>query len=251
MTARVCFTMDNLSDAADLGRGLIDKPRAPGERPHLEVGFPALLDLYADFGLSITHFIEGWNGEYHADLLQDILKRGHRIGMHGWVHEPWSTLDPDKERELAQRATEALEVATGVRPRAFRAPGGKRTAQTAGILTELGYRIDASESGKEDLQITALSDSLWNIPYRRVCVDATHWLWDDKAVDAVEKLWMQQLETAARQDEYVIFVWHPHVMGVNPDQLELGRKILQITSSQQEFRILTLEALLKEHQAAA
>ncbi len=251
MTAKVCFTMDNLSDAADLGRGIIDKPRAAGERPHLEIGFPALLDLYAEFDLSITHFIEGWNGEHHADLLQDILKRGHRIGMHGWMHEPWSTLEADKERELAQRATEALESATGVRPQAFRAPGGKRTAHTAGILTELGYRIDASESGREDLQIEALTNSLWNIPYRRVCVDATHWLWDNKAVEAVEKIWIEQLEIAAEQDDYVIFVWHPHVMGVNPEQLKLGRQILQFTSSHPEFRILTLEALLKEHQATA
>jgi peptidoglycan/xylan/chitin deacetylase (PgdA/CDA1 family) len=249
MTAKICFTMDNLSDAADLGRGVIDKPRTPGQRPHLEIGFPALLDLYADYGLSITHFIEGWNGEHHADLLEDILNRGHRIGMHGWVHEAWSTLGPDEERELAEKATLALEAATGVRPQAFRAPGGKRTANTAGILTELGYRIDASESGKHELQITPLSDALWNIPYRRVCVDATHWLWDNKALADVETLWMKHLQTAAANDEYIIFVWHPHVMGVKHEQLELGRRILEYTSSDPVYRILTLEELLTEFQA--
>ncbi len=251
MTARICFTMDNLSDAADLGRGVIDKPRPPGQRPHLEIGFPALLDLYADYGLSITHFIEGWNGEHHADLLQDILNRGHRIGMHGWVHEAWSTLPVDEERDLAEKATLSLEKATGVRPRAFRAPGGKRSDHTAAILTELGYRIDASESGSEDLQITALSDSLWNIPYRRICVDASHWLWDNKPLADVEALWMQQLQTAAEKGEYLIFVWHPHVIGVNPAQLELGRRILEYTSSDPSFRVLTLEELLAEFQAGA
>ncbi len=251
MTGTICFTMDNLSDAADLGRGLIDRPRPPGQRPHLEIGFPALLDLYAEYGLSITHFIEGWNGEHHADLLQEILQRGHRIGMHGWVHEAWSTLEKDEEWKLAERATVSLEKATGVRPTAFRAPGGKRTAHTASILSELGYQIDASESGKEVLQVEALTDSLWNIPYRRVCVDATHWLWDDKPVAEVEALWMQVLETAAENNDYVIFVWHPHVMGVNPEQLKLGKQILDYATTDSAYRILSLQELLDEKLAAA
>ena len=42
---RVCWTVDNLADAADLGMGVIDEPRPPGTDPALEVGMPAILGL--------------------------------------------------------------------------------------------------------------------------------------------------------------------------------------------------------------
>ena len=167
MTAKICFTMDNLSDAADLGRGVIDKPRLPGNRPALEQGFPALLKLFESFDIKVTHFLEGWNGEAHPDIVADILKRGHSIGMHGWQHEAWSELSLEQELELAEKSTGALEKAAGVRPRSFRAPGGKRTANTVKIISELGYEIDSSlnEQGVDGGEIKALTNTLWHVPH--------------------------------------------------------------------------------------
>jgi len=250
MTAKICFTMDNLSDAADLGRGVIDKPRPAGQNPPLETGFPAMLDLYEKYALKITHFVEGWNGEAHPDIVADIVQRGHTLGMHGWVHEKWSELAADEERRLAQKATEKLEQAAGVRPQAFRAPGGKRTPQTTAILSELGYRIDASEPEQPgELQISQLSETLWNVPYKRVCVDATHWLWDKQPVAAVAEQWQELLRETREQDHYLIFVWHPHVMGIEPAYLELGDAILDQVCSDEAYQVLTLEELLVGHQA--
>src|SRR5687768_16697332 len=107
MSVLVCFTMDNLGDAADLGRGVIQQPRKPGERPALERGFPAMLDLFDQFGIRITHFLEGWNGEQHPEAIQELLGRGHQLGMHGWQHENWASLHDAQARELAEKATAA------------------------------------------------------------------------------------------------------------------------------------------------
>lgn len=124
MTAQVCFTMDNLGDAADLGRGVISQPRPPGERPALEQGFPALLDLYRRFNITITHFLEGWAAETYPEYIAMDLKDGHRLGMHGWQHELWSSLEYNKAQDIASMATEAIRK-NGVEPKAFRAPGVK------------------------------------------------------------------------------------------------------------------------------
>tara|TARA_R110000824_G_scaffold336_11_gene2359 strand:+ start:3892 stop:4665 length:774 start_codon:yes stop_codon:yes gene_type:complete len=246
MTAKICFTMDNLSDAADLGRGIIDKPRAPGQRPALEQGFPALLEMFESFDVKVTHFLEGWNGEAHPEIVEDIVRRGHSIGMHGWQHEPWSELSIDQETELAGRSTEALEKAAGIRPRAFRAPGGKRTENTIKIISDLGYEIDSSlnDKGEDGGEIQALTNTLWHVPHLEATIDARQWLSQDKSTEAVEGMWLDMLDRTSENNGFLLFIWHPHVMGINAERLKVGEKILQKASQSAEFSIVRLEDLI-------
>lgn len=246
MTALVCFTMDNLGDAADLGRGVINAPRQPGQRPALEQGFPALLDLYRRFDIRITHFIEGWSAEAYPDYIAMDLADGHNLGMHGWQHELWSALDYDRALEIATRATEAIEKAGGARPTAFRAPGGKRSRFTSDILTQLGYTIDASicPTGQDGGEVTRLSRTLWSAPYEWVGVDASHWLWQKKDNDSVERDWCMALDQAAEQDKFFIFIWHPHVMGISAERLRVGERILDHVRTSDRFDIVTLDELI-------
>lgn len=245
MTAHVCFTMDNLGDAADLGRGVISEPRKPGERPALEQGFPALLDLYRRFGVTVTHFIEGWSADAYPDYIEKDLADGHSLGMHGWQHELWSSLDYERALDIASRATEAITRA-GTRPRAFRAPGGKRTRFTSEILTQLGYTIDSSlcPSGQDGGEVSRLGRTLWSAPYEWVGVDASHWLWQKKANEEVALDWRGALEESARIGKYMLFIWHPHVMGIDPGRLAVGTEILEFVTGSPDFDIVTLETLV-------
>src|SRR5690606_15153727 len=152
-------------------------------------------------GVRVTHFVEGWNGEAHAREVRELAARGHALGMHGWQHERWSELPEARARDLAARATDALERAAGVRPRAFRAPGGARGRFTPAILRDLGYALDASrpEPG-EAAAIRLLAPGLWTVPYEWELVDASHWLWERRACSQVEERWRSALERAARED---------------------------------------------------
>ncbi len=242
----VCFTMDNLSDAADLGRGIIDAPRAPGERPALEQGFPAMLDLFDSHGVSITHFVEGWNGDAHPREIEELLSRGHSLGMHGWQHEKWSSLTPAQEATLAVRATEALTRAAGHSPKAFRAPGGGRTQETARILAALGYEIDASLSplGDDGGAIERLPSGLWTVPYEWRFVDATHWLWANRSCEEVITLWQAALEHAHDAMRPVIFIWHPHIMGLSSERLAVGAAILRQVQDSPRYQAMSLSHLI-------
>jgi len=248
MTAQVCFTMDNLGDAADLGRGVISQPRPPGERPALEQGFPALLDLYRRFNITITHFLEGWAAETYPEYIAMDLKDGHRLGMHGWQHELWSSLEYNKAQDIASMATEAIRK-NGVEPKAFRAPGGKRTRFTSEIITDLGYTIDSSlcPSGQDGGEICQLTRTLWSAPWEWVGVDASHWLWQKKENDGVEHAWRQALDAAAEQSKYFLFIWHPHVMGIDKGRLQIGEKILEYVCNSDKFELVTLENLVGQH----
>src|SRR5688572_746930 len=127
MPALVSFTIDNLGDAADLHRNIIQAPRPAGANPALEQGYPALLELFARHNITATCFVEGWSAMQYPDYLRHIESLGHQIGMHGWQHEKWTTLTEKEVTELTLRATESITQATGAEPLAFRAPGGPNT----------------------------------------------------------------------------------------------------------------------------
>src|SRR5690348_9526742 len=113
--AIACFTFDNMGEAAEVGAGRLNGALPDGAEPSLAVGYPAVFELLATYGVRATFFVEGWNGVHHPQAVRAIVERGHELGMHGWAHEQWDQLGRDEEEALATRATDALERAAGVR----------------------------------------------------------------------------------------------------------------------------------------
>lgn len=241
MPALVSFTLDNLGDAADLQRNVIKAPRPAGANPALEEGYPALLDLFARHEISATCFVEGWSAAQYPDYLRHIQGLGHEIGMHGWQHEKWASLTEAEASELALRATESITRATGRAPLAFRAPGGLNTTFTQQLLQRLGYRIDASYTGSR--QVKVLGETLVSIPYQWSGVDATHWLWNKRTPEEVDALWQHVLLEAAENDGHFVFIWHPHVMGLNSVWLAVGERIIRFIQQNKQLQIVSLHSI--------
>lgn len=134
----LCLSIDNIGEAADIGEGKWDEGRPIGEHFTIEV-VPRMLDLLDRHSIQATFFVEAFNAGVYPDLLREIAARGHEIGCHAWQHEHWGSLDPERERELLIRSTEAL-AAVVPSPVGFRPPGGALTDRSAELLVELGYR---------------------------------------------------------------------------------------------------------------
>lgn len=247
MPARISFTMDNLGDAADLYRGVIKQPRKAGENPAFDVGYPALLDLYARNNVPITYFVEGWSAQQYPREMERILSHGNEIGMHGWTHERWAELGESEIAELTVKATESIRTHAGISPTTFRAPGGASTTYTRTLLRELGYNIDASLT--ETGAISVAADGFTCLPYQWIGVDATHWLWHKRECSEVETLWQSALLNAAHNDQNLFFIWHPHVMGISPERLAIGESIIRFVQDDPRFEILTLKQQ-REHSLA-
>jgi peptidoglycan/xylan/chitin deacetylase (PgdA/CDA1 family) len=247
MPARVVFTMDNLGDAADLYRGNISAPRKPGENPAFDIGYPALLALFARNRIPITYFVEGWSARQYPREIERILSHGNDLGMHGWTHERWAELPEDEITELTLRATGAIREVAGEQPRIFRAPGGASTTHTRRLLRELGYEIDASLTETGAISVDAGGFAC--IPYEWVGVDATHWLWNRRDPLDVERIWQEALEHAARQDRHLVFIWHPHVMGIDAERLAVGERLIHHIRNNGNFEIMTLQQL-RQHSLA-
>lgn len=114
---------------------------------YLNLLVPRVLDILDDLKVKITFFIVGRDADSpeHADVFAEIARRGHEIGNHSYEHEPWmhKRTPIDINDELA-RAEEAIERATGQRPRGFRGPGFTRSDSILETLIKRNYLYDAS-----------------------------------------------------------------------------------------------------------
>jgi len=114
---------------------------------YLDLVVPRALEVLDRFGWKITFFIVGQDAalEKNRDALQAIAAAGHEIGNHSFNHEPWLHLYTKQQTvdEIA-RAEEAIEAATGHRPRGFRGPGYSLSRTTIEVLAERNYLYDAS-----------------------------------------------------------------------------------------------------------
>jgi hypothetical protein len=114
---------------------------------YFDIFIPHILDLLDELRLKITFFIVGKDteSEENGKYLRMITNRGHEVGNHSYNHESWlQSYSYEKiEKEIID-AEEAIEEATGQRPRGFRGPGFSWSLDLLKVLEERGYLYDSS-----------------------------------------------------------------------------------------------------------
>jgi peptidoglycan/xylan/chitin deacetylase (PgdA/CDA1 family) len=248
MDATACFTFDNMAEAADVGAGVLSGPLQSERHPSLSHGYPNLYTLLERHGVRATFFVEGWNGVHHPDAVAEVVARGHELGMHGWVHEAWSSLDPQQEAELAARATAALEQACGVRPIGFRAPGGSRSPHTEAVLLRLGYVYDASLG--DAMRPTVLGSGLVQVPFVWSAVDGFYYLRQPAAEPAtVRDTWLRALERSIEPGGLFVLICHAFITGVDPARLAALESVIHAAVTDGRVRIRTVGDVARDVRA--
>ena len=171
MTA-VTLTFDNLGEATALERGTWERTTPLGRHPSVTVALPRLLDGLDDHGLRATFCVEAINCDLNPAAVRQIAARGHELALHGWRHEPWSELAPDRERELLGRSIEAF-AGLGITPRGFRPPGGTPAGADPELLAEhgLSWWSPAAEPGEAPAEVTGAAP-IARVPFDWDLVDA-------------------------------------------------------------------------------
>lgn len=108
---------------------------------------PRVLEFLAARGHSITFFVVGQDAARsdNRPALAEIAAAGHEIANHSFEHEPWLHLYSDDQlRDDFDRAEEAIQQATGRRPRGFRGPGFSWSPRVLDELVQRGYVYDGS-----------------------------------------------------------------------------------------------------------
>jgi peptidoglycan-N-acetylglucosamine deacetylase len=122
----------------------------PGWESH-----PSYLDALAELleqftarhKVRLTIFVVGQDAalDKNAQAFARLAALGHEMGNHSFKHEPWFHLyaRPEIEDEIA-RTEDAIEKATGQRPKGFRGPGYSLSPDTLRVLAARHYLYDCS-----------------------------------------------------------------------------------------------------------
>lgn len=114
---------------------------------YFDIFIPHILNVLDELNLKITFFIVGKDTEPEQNVryLRMITERGHEVGNHSYHHESWlQTYSFEKiEKEIVD-AEEAIEKATGQKPKGFRGPGFSWSTDLLKVLASRGYLYDAS-----------------------------------------------------------------------------------------------------------
>lgn len=173
--------------------------------------------------------------------LEQILRRGHELGLHGGSdHVIWSRRFAQlPEAEIAADVAQTLEVYTRHfgKPEGFTSPGFKCDARTRRLVDELGFRYDGDAIGGEphrgfvgDKQVRH-----WTIPVT-LCgprtIPLTEW---HGARGSTEEEIVADILRRIDKERWVVLYGHPCYEGV---QAGLLRRIFRAVQ-EAGFRFLT------------
>jgi peptidoglycan/xylan/chitin deacetylase (PgdA/CDA1 family) len=134
------LTYDMDADASWISRGLDEPVARSGGQFEVNVGTPCILELMKWFGLKSTFFTPGWIAEEYPKMVEAVIKDGHEIGLHGYLHEPPPKLNEAEEIEAVRRGSAALEAMTGKKPIGYRSPIWQFSPNTVRILHDAGFK---------------------------------------------------------------------------------------------------------------
>ena len=187
------------------------------------VAVPRILDLLGEYRIRASFFIPGYVAENHADMVREIVRRGHEVAHHGYMHEPPSSLGPDEdEGAILDHGTEILQGLTGERPLGYRSPSWELSENSLGMLEERGFLYDSSLMGNDIPYLVETSGrTLVELP--------VHWSLDDvpyyvyapitgrtgpmASPQEVYNAWQWEFDGAYRYGRSFMLTMHPHTSG--------------------------------------
>ncbi|MFO0995728.1 MAG: polysaccharide deacetylase [Alphaproteobacteria bacterium] len=198
-----------------------------------DVAIPRLLELYRRFGMKQTFFLPAWCMERYPRAVETILKDGHEIAHHGYLHEHPNELPPEEERYWMNRSSEVIVKMTGQKPRGIRAPVYKFSVHTLDFLVEDGFTYDASLFGDDiPYMLSNGKGSVVEIPSHYGLDDFPHYMASRdlsyimaiKAPSHALDVFRDEFDAAWEFGGLWVSVWHPFLSG----RLARARAIAQL-----------------------
>src|SRR6266850_446163 len=92
------------------------------------------------YGIKTCIFIPGWIVERYPALCEEILKHGHEVGHHGYLHEkPFFMKSREEEEELLLKSLAIFKKVLGVTPLGSRTPSADPSRHTMELLAGHGF----------------------------------------------------------------------------------------------------------------
>lgn len=215
-----------------------------------EVGVPRICDMFEEFGLKTTFFVPAWCIEEHPKAIERMLKGGHEVAHHGYIHEPPNVYSRDRELYWTSRAVEVIERFTGKKPRGYRAPWYNFSKHTLEILGQLGLQYDSSLMGDDNPYLirSRTGHELVEMPGHWPLDDWPHYehnldldyLMPIESPQVAHECYMAEFEPMYEYGGYWQAVWHPFITG-RPSRLMHVKKMIEDMMKRGKVWICSME----------
>lgn len=216
----VCISFDVDNEALWRSNPL-PVPLSQGEYGAKEA-LPRILELLDRYHVPASFYIPVLSAVLHPDMIPQIMKGGrHEIGVHGWVHEEYSSIgDAQQEEKLLNDSIAYLTQATGRRPRGIRAPSWDFSPYTLDLIRKAGFDYDSSMMAMDEpyeLLSHGKPTHLVELPVNWIADDYPYYEPDAggslPAPTAVYEIYKSEFDGAYAEGGLFVLTMHPHVTG--------------------------------------
>lgn len=102
---------------------------------------PRLLETLKKENAKATFFLLGVQVELFPEIAKAVAEAGFEVGNHSWSHRDMTKMGEEQIREEVRKTQDAIERATGVRPKLFRPPYGNINDRVYSVLREEGLDV--------------------------------------------------------------------------------------------------------------
>ena len=103
-----------------------------------------ILKLFDENEISATFFFTGEIASYYPDLVKEIVKNGHEIASHNYLHKDYTKKNASEFFENLKKSKNVLEILSGQKILGYRAPNSTVSSYMIHDLVQLGFTYDSS-----------------------------------------------------------------------------------------------------------
>jgi len=184
------------------------------------IAVPRLVKLLHRLDMRQTFFFPGWCIEKYPAAVDMLLKEGHEIALHGYLHERPNEVSAKDELYWLQRAIDAFERHIGKRPIGWRAPSFAFSKHSLAYLIGEKFTYDSSLMGDEiPYRLHHETGTMLELPVDWTLDDWPHYMHNrdfrftmpiSSPARAME-VFRAEFDAAWRHGAMWISVWHPFV----------------------------------------
>jgi peptidoglycan/xylan/chitin deacetylase (PgdA/CDA1 family) len=199
------------------------------------VGMPRVLKFLRERNMKITFFVPGWVAENYPWIMEDILRDGHEIAHHGWLHDDPNSMSVEQEREEFLRGIEVFKQ-FGVKPVGYRSPAFDLGPGTLDLLKSNDYIYDTSMMAHETpyfIHDDRGNSGIIELPVSWELDDAPYYIYLIKPTyraglrnpDEILHMWKKEFIWAYRDSGFYLLTLHPQLSGRGPRLDMIGQLI--------------------------
>jgi len=202
-----------------------------------KTGVPRILKMLDRYDIKAGFFIPGWIVERYPEMCEAIVKAGHEVGEHGYLHEkPFFLPGRDEEEALLVKNLGVFQKVLGVRPVGSRAPSADPSKHTMELLKKHGfvYHSNMMDADLPYLHHTIHGDlvelpTAWannDFPFFGFSAvpPVGNGIWSQQDV---YEIWSEEFEGMYDEGGFFNLMGHPQVIG-RPSRMRMLERLIRV-----------------------